>query len=64
MSLIHAPHDVINLTKMSDEDRKNPQFLKEGDNIHVELTHDPLDIQTAVNRIRSPKAGAIVLFAG
>jgi molybdopterin synthase catalytic subunit len=32
--------------------------------IHVELTHDRLSIQTAMDIVRSPKAGAIVLFAG
>ncbi|KAI9767358.1 MAG: Molybdopterin synthase catalytic subunit [Geoglossum simile] len=49
---------------MNEEAKKPPQILKEGEYVHVELTHDPLDIQTAVNRVKSPKAGAIVLFAG
>jgi hypothetical protein len=49
---------------MGEEARKLPQALKEGENVHVELAYDPLDIQTAINRVKSPKAGAIVLFAG
>ena len=32
--------------------------------IHVELTYDHLDADSIMNRVRSPKAGAIVLFAG
>ncbi|KAK5169257.1 Molybdopterin synthase catalytic subunit [Oleoguttula sp. CCFEE 6159] len=32
-------------------------------NIHVELTYDHLDVVSIMNRVRSPKAGAIVLFA-
>jgi molybdopterin synthase catalytic subunit len=34
------------------------------DNIHVSLTYDPLDSSTALARVKSPKAGAVVLFAG
>lgn len=32
--------------------------------IHVSLTHDPLDPTATMARVRSPAAGAIVLFAG
>ncbi|KAI9858286.1 MAG: Molybdopterin synthase catalytic subunit [Trichoglossum hirsutum] len=49
---------------MSEEAGQPPQILREGENIYVELTHDRLDIQTTINRVKSPKAGAIVLFAG
>jgi molybdopterin synthase catalytic subunit len=49
---------------MSEEARQPPQVLREGDSIHVELAHDRLDVQTIINRVKSPKAGAIVLFAG
>jgi len=34
------------------------------ENIHVELTNAPLSITEVMNKIRSPKAGALVLFAG
>ncbi|KAI5253022.1 Molybdopterin biosynthesis MoaE [Aureobasidium subglaciale] len=34
------------------------------DGIFVALTHDTLDAITIMNKVRSPKAGAIVLFAG
>lgn len=33
-------------------------------NTHVTLTHSPLDLNQTINHVRSPKAGAIVLFAG
>jgi molybdopterin synthase catalytic subunit len=33
-------------------------------NCYVALTHTSLDILVIMNRVRSPKAGAIVLFAG
>jgi molybdopterin synthase catalytic subunit len=34
------------------------------DSRYVALTHEPLNIQAVVDRVRSPAAGAIVLFAG
>jgi hypothetical protein len=33
-------------------------------NIHVALTYEPLDAASHMARVRSPKAGAVVLFAG
>jgi molybdopterin synthase catalytic subunit len=36
----------------------------EEENIRVELTYDHLDAQSIINRVKSPKAGAVVLFAG
>ncbi|KAK4137047.1 Molybdopterin biosynthesis MoaE [Trichocladium antarcticum] len=33
-------------------------------NCHVALTHGPLNLQTITDLIRSPQAGAIVIFAG
>ncbi|KAK4892907.1 hypothetical protein LTR27_008635 [Elasticomyces elasticus] len=33
-------------------------------NIHVALTYSPLDPSAAMTRVKSPKAGAVVLFAG
>ena len=39
------------------------QSLSE-DSIHVSLTYDPLDSTAAMARVKSPKAGAVVLFAG
>lgn len=36
----------------------------EQPNVYVSLTYDPLDTGTAVSRVKSPKAGAVVLFAG
>jgi len=40
-----------------------PMKLEE-ENLYVELTHDHLDIASIMNKVRSPKAGAIVFFAG
>ena len=37
--------------------------LQEG-NCYVALTHDHLDSVSMIDRVRSPKAGAIVMFAG
>lgn len=39
-------------------------IAEEDPQIFVSLTHDPLSITALVDRVRSPKAGAIVLFAG
>jgi molybdopterin synthase catalytic subunit len=36
----------------------------EDEAVHVALTYDHLDVVPIMNRVRSPKAGAIVLFAG
>jgi hypothetical protein len=35
-----------------------------SDNIYVSLTYDSLDSNIALSRVKSPKAGAVVLFAG
>ncbi|RYO90117.1 hypothetical protein DL766_002485 [Monosporascus sp. MC13-8B] len=34
------------------------------DGCYVALTHDRLNVQSIMDRVRSPQAGAIVLFAG
>ncbi len=34
------------------------------DGAYVALTHHHLDVQSITDRVRSPQAGAIVLFAG
>ncbi|KAI9700916.1 MAG: Molybdopterin synthase catalytic subunit [Bogoriella megaspora] len=34
------------------------------DNIHVELTYEHLDVVASMDKVRSPQAGAIVMFAG
>jgi molybdopterin synthase catalytic subunit len=44
-------------------EESKPNFLEE-ENIHVELTHDNLDVISIISKVKSPKAGAIVLFAG
>ena len=39
-------------------------YSLEQPNIYVELTHKALDIKHSMDRVKSPQAGAIVLFAG
>lgn len=34
------------------------------ENVYVSLTYDPLDSSKHMARVKSPKAGAVVLFAG
>ncbi|KAF3154559.1 hypothetical protein TWF788_006664, partial [Orbilia oligospora] len=34
----------------------------EGQNTFVGLTYDKLDITASIDRVRSPKAGAVVVF--
>ena len=34
------------------------------DNLLVELTYDYLNVNASMNKVKSPKAGAIVIFAG
>ncbi|KAL1836602.1 hypothetical protein VTJ49DRAFT_4891 [Mycothermus thermophilus] len=48
---------------MASPDQNHPDSLSE-DNCWVALTSSPLEIQSVVDRVRSPQAGAIVLFAG
>ena len=31
---------------------------------HIELTHQPIDYQALTERVRSPQAGAVLLFLG
>lgn len=33
-------------------------------NVYVSLTYDELDAKAVMDRVKSPKAGAVVLFAG
>lgn len=40
-----------------------PRSIRDDD-IAVSLTHSPLDIMEVISEVKSPKAGAIVLFAG
>lgn len=39
------------------------QYLS-AENLYVSLTYSALDASTALARVKSPKAGAVVLFAG
>jgi len=41
---------------------KPQQLVDEG--VSVSLTHSPLNVLSTMAFVRSPKAGAIVLFAG
>lgn len=57
----------------SNEDDKNTQapvrlfdgeLSRAEDNVYVSLTYDLLDSRVQLDRVKSPKAGAVVLFAG
>lgn len=56
------------MNNMASADR--PQRVFEGEqslsdtNVFVSLTYDELDASKAMARVKSPKAGAVVLFAG
>lgn len=39
-------------------------MIWEEGNISVELTYDYLDVVSIMNKVKSPKAGAVVIFAG
>ncbi|KAL6889743.1 Molybdopterin biosynthesis MoaE [Trichoderma longibrachiatum] len=51
------------MTDTKDDDTNTIWHLSEQ-GCHVALTHNHLDIQQAIDKVRSPAAGAIVLFAG
>lgn len=40
------------------------QSRQDEENVHVSLTYDPLDATKQMARVKSAKAGAVVLFAG
>ena len=48
--------------------KSNRQFDGEQsvfeDDVYVSLTYEPLDATDTLARVKSPKAGAVVLFAG
>jgi hypothetical protein len=43
---------------------ESPLAERGEDNCYVALTHGYLQVQEIMHRVRSPRAGAIVLFAG
>ncbi|KJZ74812.1 Molybdopterin synthase catalytic subunit [Hirsutella minnesotensis 3608] len=47
---------------MANEEDDPRQLIAEG--CHVALTEDPLDVAKVMDLVRSPQAGAIVVFAG
>lgn len=47
----------------TDATDKGPWHLSEGE-CHVSLTYHHLNAQEIMDKVRSPAAGAIVLFAG
>lgn len=46
------------------QDEEHPPQQVEADGTFVALTYDILDAKSVMDRVRSPKCGAIVLFAG
>lgn len=37
---------------------------REDEHVYVALTHAHLDVLSIMNKVKSPQAGAVVLFAG
>ena len=37
-------------------------LIRQDENVHVELTYEHLDIVSMMDKVKSPKAGAIVTF--
>jgi molybdopterin synthase catalytic subunit len=54
---------MSNPTQDQTQPNSTPTHFEE-DGVFVALTHDTLDAVAIMNKVRSPKAGAIVLFAG
>jgi molybdopterin synthase catalytic subunit len=54
---------MSNFTQEQTQPNSTPTLFEE-DGVFVALTHDTLDAGAIMNKVRSPKAGAIVLFAG
>jgi len=50
------------MTTAPSKPQDEQELTSEG--CYVALTHSPLDITSTLSRVRSPQAGAIVLFAG
>ncbi|KAF2090397.1 Molybdopterin biosynthesis MoaE [Saccharata proteae CBS 121410] len=44
--------------------RSSDPMIREEENLHVELTYEHLDVVKCMARVKSPKAGAVVIFAG
>lgn len=49
--------------RMNERKFEGEQSLSSED-VYVSLTYDPLNSTAAMARVKSPKAGAVVLFAG
>lgn len=60
MAEITAPRDTADPNVREFEGEKS---LEDND-VHVSLTYDCLDAQKQMARVKSAKAGAVVLFAG
>jgi molybdopterin synthase catalytic subunit len=49
---------------MAQDDRFTGIKSEEEEGIYVGLTYDDLDVVSIMNRVKNPKAGAVVMFAG
>ena len=58
----HIENSKMDTSRVQDK-LANGQELCEP-NVHVALTHEPLDPTAAMSRVKGSKAGAVVLFAG
>lgn len=51
-------------TTTTDPSFPGEQSRQDEEHVHVSLTHAPLDASAQLSLVKSPKAGAVVLFAG
>lgn len=49
---------------MTSQDNPQETTVLTDEGCYVALTDEPLNIQAITDRVRSPQAGAIVIFAG
>lgn len=60
----------MNMAGTTNTNGDQPARLFDGEkshseaNVYVSLTYDELDAKAMMDRVKSPKAGAVVLFAG
>lgn len=53
----------MNSTIPNEQSQPQTRSTQDG-KVSVQLTHDLLDVTAALARVKSPEAGAVVMFAG
>lgn len=63
-ALVESTFCIIGLANPKMPNEQDEAWEASDDGCYVALTHDHLNAQEVIDRVRSPAAGAIVLFAG